>query len=109
MFFAPSCIEPMMLDRLGKVTRENATAAGHGDFERVMASIDQALAAGPWILGEKFSAADVVMGSTLFFATMFGAIPKEGRVKEYVDRVAARPAHQAMVRKNGELAKAMGL
>lgn len=109
IFFAPSCIEPMMLDRLGKVTRENAASAGHGDYERVMASIEQALAEGPWILGEKFSAADVVMGSTLFFATMFGAIPKEGRVKDYVDRIAARPAHQAMVRKNGELAKAMGL
>lgn len=109
MFFAPSCIEPMMLDRLGKVTRENATAAGHGDFERVTASIEQALSNGPFILGDKFSAADVVMGSTLFFATMFGAIPKEGRVKDYVDRIAARPAHQMMVRKNGEQAKAMGL
>ena len=109
MFFAPSCIEPMMLDRLGKVTRENATAAGHGDFERVMASIEQALSNGPFILGDKFSAADVVMGSTLFFATMFGAIPKEGRIKDYVDRIAARPAHQTMVRKNGEQAKALGL
>ncbi len=109
MFFAPSCIEPMMLDRLGKVTRENATSAGHGDYERVMASIDQALSSGPWILGDKFSAADVVMGSTLFFATMFGAIPKEGRVKDYVERVSARPAHQAMVRKNADQAKAMGL
>lgn len=109
MFFAPSCIEPMMLDRLGKVTRENTTAAGHGDYERVMASIDQALANGPWILGDKFSAADVVMGSTLYFATMFGAIPKEGRIRDYVDRVAARPGHQAMMRKNAEQAKAMGL
>lgn len=109
MFFAPSCIEPMMLDRLGKVTRENTTAAGHGDYERVMASIDQALSNGPWILGDKFSAADVVMGSTLFFATMFGAIPKEGRVKDFVERIAARPGHQAMMRKNAEQAKAMGL
>ena len=109
MFFAPSCIEPMMLDRLGKVTRENATAAGHGDYERVMASIGQALASGPWLLGDKFSAADVVMGSTLNFATMFGAIPKEGRIKDYVERITARPAHQAMMRKNADQAKEMGL
>ncbi len=109
MFFAPSCIEPMMLDRLGKVTRENATAAGHGDYERVMASIDQALSNGPWLLGDKFSAADVVMGSTLNFATMFGAIPKEGRIKDYVERVVARPAFIAMMKKSAEQAKAMGL
>jgi glutathione S-transferase len=109
MFFAPSCIEPMMLDRLGKVTRENSTAAGHGDFERVMSSIDQALSNGPWILGDRFSAADVVMGSTLNFATMFGAIPKEGRIKDYVERVTARPAFHGMMKKSAEQAKAMGL
>lgn len=109
MFFAPSCIEPMMLDRLGKVNRENAAAAGHGDYERVMASIAQALSHGPYILGEKFSAADVVMGSTLNFATMFGAIPLEGAIKAYVERIRARPAFQSMMAKNAEMAKAMGL
>lgn len=109
LHFAPSCVEPMMLDRLGKVARENTAAVGHGDYERVMASIDQALAQGPWILGDNFSAADVVMGSTLNFATMFGAIPKEGRVKDYVDRLTARPAFQSMTRKNAEQAKQMSL
>lgn len=109
MFFAPSCIEPMMLDKLGKVTRENAAAVGHGDYERVMASIGQALSNGPYLLGDKFSAADVVMGSTLNFATMFGAIPLEGAIKTYVERLKARPAFQSMMSKNGEMAKAMGL
>lgn len=109
MFFAPSCIEPMMLDKLGKVTRENATAAGHGDYDRVMTSIAQALSNGPYLLGEKFTAADVVMGSTLNFATMFGAIPSEGAVNSYVDRLKARPAFQSMMRKNADMAKAMGL
>lgn len=109
MFFSPSVIEPMMLDRLGKVVRENSTAAGHGDYERVMSAIDRALSNGPWLLGEKFSAADVVMGSTLNFATMFGAIPKEGRIKEYVDRNTARPAFAAMMKRNADQAKEMGL
>lgn len=109
MFFAPSCIEPMMLDRLGKVARENAGAVGHGDYERVMASISQALANGPYLLGEKFSAADVVMGSTLNFATMFGAIPLEGAIKPYLERIKARPAFQSMMAKNADMAKAMGL
>lgn len=109
MFFAPSCIEPMMLDKLGKVARENSTAAGHGDYDRVMASIAQALSNGPWLLGEKFSAADIVMGSTLNFATMFGAIPLEGPIKTYVERLKVRPAFQAMMAKNADLSKAMGL
>lgn len=109
MFFAPSCIEPMMLDKLGKVARENATAAGHGDYERVMASVHLALSNGPYLLGESFSAADVVFGSTLNFATLFGAIPNEGLVKAYVDRLKARSSFQSMSLRNADFAKAMGL
>jgi glutathione S-transferase len=109
MFFAPSVIEPMMLDKLGGVERTNATAAGHGDYARAMASIELALSRKPWLLGEKFSAADVVMGSTLMFATMFGAIAKDGRIGEYVNQIAARPAHQKMMRMSADQAKAMGL
>ena len=109
LFFSPSVLEPTMLDRLGNVKRENAFSAGHGDYERVMSTINAALSKGPWLLGERFSAADVVMGATLNFATLFGAIPKEGLIKDYVDRITARPAFQSMMKKNAEQAKAMGL
>lgn len=109
LFFAPSCIEPMMLDKLGGVKRENEAAAGHGDYDRVMTTIGVALANGPFVLGDRFSAADVVFGSTLNFATMFGAIPKEGAVKDYVDRVTARPAYARMMEKNAAYMKDMGL
>lgn len=100
MFFAPSVIEPMMLDKLGSVTRENAGAVGHGDPDRVLRTIGAALARGPWLLGEQFSAADVVMGSTLQFATMFRAIDREGAIAAYLDRVTARPAFQRAAAKN---------
>jgi glutathione S-transferase len=109
LFFSPSVVEPTMLDRLGKLTRENSTAAGHGDYERVMSTINAALSKGPWLLGERFSAADVVMGSTLNFATLFGAFPNDGHIKNYVGRVTARPAFQSMMKKNAELAKGLGL
>lgn len=109
MFFAPSVIEPMMLDKLGGVDRSNSTAAGHGDFTRVMAAIDSALAKGPFLLGDSFSAADVVMGSTLNFATMFGAIPKDGAVKSYVERVTARPSFARAAAWSAEATKALGL
>lgn len=108
MFFAPSVIEPMMLDKLGGLKRENAAVAGHGDPPRVLATIDKALERGPWLLGDQFSAADVVFGSALFFATLFGAIEKEGRIRDYVERVAARPAHQSMMRKNAEQMASIG-
>ncbi len=92
MFYCPSCIEPMMLDKLGGVKRENAMSAGYGTEEDVLKSIDVALSPGPYILGDTLSAADIVMGSLLNFAIMFGAIEKKGKIADYVDRMTARPA-----------------
>lgn len=107
LFFAPSVIEPMMLDKLGGVARENAGAVGHGDPQRVLAAIDHALSQGPWLLGDQFTAADVVFGSTLNFATMFGAIDRTGKVGAYVERIAARPAFARMMAKNAAQAGAI--
>ena len=100
MFFAPSVIEPMMLDVLGNVTRENAGSAGHGDPDRVMTTINKALTREPYLLGDQFTAADVVMGSTLRFATMFGAIEKKGAIADYLNRVMERPAFKSVEAKN---------
>lgn len=108
MFFAPSVIEPMMLDVLGNVTRENAGAAGHGDPERVMKTINTALSSEPYLLGEQFTAADVVMGSTLRFATMFGAIEKEGAIASYLNRVMDRPAFKTVEAKSAAWMQELG-
>ena len=109
MFFAPSCIEPMMLDKLSGHKRENAAAAGHGTEESVLASINHAIAENEYLLGDTFSAADVVFGSTLNFATMFGAIEKSGAIADYVDRVTARPAFGKMMEANAKYAADLGL
>ncbi len=109
MFFAPSCIEPMMLDKLSGQTRENAAAIGHGDYERVIAAIKTALSNGPYILGDTFSAADVVFGSTLNFGMMFGAIPKEEPFASYVEQLMARPAAKRASEKNEIYMKELGL
>lgn len=108
MFYAPSCIEPMMLDKLGGVKRENPMAAGYGTEADVLKSIDVALSAGPYILGDKVSAADIVMGSLLNFATMFGAIEKKGKIADYIDRMTARPAYAKMQEISAKYAADLG-
>jgi glutathione S-transferase len=60
-----------------------------------LAVLDRALEGKTWLLGDEFSAADVMMGYTLHAAKMFGVL--EGRlpnVNAYADRIAARPAYQ---------------
>ena len=94
MFFGPSVLEPMMLDKLGGVTRENTAAAGHGREEDVMTVLRQALQGRSYLVGDRFTAADIVVGGTLNFAMMFGAVPREAPFADYVEGLMARPAAQ---------------
>ena len=109
MFFAPGCIEPAMLDKFSGTVRENAGSAGHGLVEDVLRSIDHALENGPYLLGDTFTAADVVFGSTLNFAVMFGAFDKKPSYEDYLGRLTSRPAFQKMQEKDAAWAKELGI
>ncbi|MGF1545354.1 MAG: glutathione S-transferase family protein [Parvularculaceae bacterium] len=92
LFFSPSCVEPMMMDKLAGGARGNPGSAGHGSAEDVLAALRAAVTPGPYVLGDAFTAADVVLGSTLRFATMFGAIEKEPAFADYIARITSRDA-----------------
>jgi glutathione S-transferase len=62
---------------------------------RVITVVDDALAGREWILGSQFSAADVMVGSTLVWCQMMGLIGDQyANVPGYLARCAARPALQ---------------
>lgn len=107
MFFASGCIEPTMMDKLSGTVRENTASAGHGALQDVLRCVEHALQRGPYLLGDRFSAADVVFGSTVNFAMLFGAFEKQPLMVDYVDRLMARPAAQSAQQKNAELAQQM--
>jgi glutathione S-transferase len=50
------------------------------------------LATGPWILGARFCAADVMLGTACHFLRQFKLIDAEPAIATYVDRCVARPA-----------------
>jgi len=108
MFFAPSCIEPAMLDTFSGTKRENPSSAGHGLVEDVLRAIDKALENGPYILGDQFTAADVVFGGTLNFALMFGAFDRKPAYVEYTERLMSRPAVLSSNEKNNAWMKELG-
>jgi glutathione S-transferase len=94
LFFGPSCVEPAMVQVATKI-EINSTAAGWGNAERVFDVLDAGLTQGPWILGENFSAADIVIGSGLNFAVrLFKMIPARPSFDRYIDACMARPAFQ---------------
>ena len=93
MFFGHGCLEVAIVDRLlGRPAPERTGALGYGSYETTMATIEQALAAGPWLLGEHFSAVDVQIGSALGWGLMMKAIEPRPVFMAYLDRGRARPA-----------------
>jgi glutathione S-transferase len=94
LFFGPGCIEPAIVQLATKLEM-NPFAAGWGDSQRVIDVLDVALEKGPWILGNKFSAADIIIGSGLNFAVrLFKMVPSRPSFDAYIDRCAERPAFQ---------------
>jgi len=92
LFFGPSCIEPALIQVFTKLEVPSSTAAW-GSATQVFDVLDAAVEKGPWILGETFSAADIVIGSGLNFAVkIFGMVPTRPSFDRYIERCVARPA-----------------
>ena len=107
LFFGPGCVEPAMIDRAAP-RKEAARRAmlGYGDFDTCMNVLAKAVAQGPWMMGEQFTAADVVIGSTIRWGTLFKLLPERAEFAAYSARIAARPAAQRAQAKDKELAAA---
>jgi glutathione S-transferase len=67
---------------------------GWGDLARVEHAIESALEEGPWLLGDQFSAADILAASTLQIAFMAKLIQPEGVLFDYVERAVAREGYE---------------
>ncbi len=107
LFFGPGCIEPAMIDRVApRKEPPRRGMVGYGDFDTVMDVVATALAKGPYLLGEQFTAADIVVGSTLRWGMMFKLIPERPEFTAYVDRLLSRPALQRATALDQELAAA---
>ena len=107
LFFGPSVIEPAMTDRaFPRKEDPRAAALGWRDFDTVLDIVSKQLAKGPYLLGEPFTAADVVIGSGLRYGMMFKLIPERKEFLDYVARIAERPAAQRAAAKDKELSAA---
>jgi glutathione S-transferase len=105
LFFGPSCIEPAVIDRAAP-RKEPARRGmlGYGDFDTVMNVVAKAVEQGPWLMGEQFTAADVIVGANIRWGMMFKMIPERKEFSDYAARIAARPAVQRAEAKDKGLA-----
>jgi glutathione S-transferase len=107
LFFGPGCVEPAITDRAFPRKEEpRRSALGYGDFDTVMNVLANAVAKRPYLMGEQFTAADVVIGSTLRWGMMFNLLPKRPEFVDYVARLETRPALKRATALDQELAAA---
>ena len=76
------------------VPQERERMMGYGRFEHVMNALEAAVSRGEYLVGDRFTAADVYVGSHIGFGMQFGTIEKRPAFKRYWQRLSARPAAQ---------------
>jgi glutathione S-transferase len=91
LMFSPTTIEPVMLEKRTGAT-PNTIQSGWGDYDRAMKALETAIAPGPWLFGDHFTAADLYLGSSLGFGMRFGMIDKRPAFVAYAERASARPS-----------------
>lgn len=91
--YTPAVVEPAMSEKFSNV-ESNAGRNGWGDFDLMIKTFDEGLEGNQWILGDQFSAADVMLGSSAVFLRMFEMLPETKNIDDYADRCLARAAFQ---------------
>ncbi len=106
--FAPSVIEPGVLAKAAGWEYKPGQA-GWGEHDAMLAAMEHALSAGPFLLGETFSMADVIFGATVRFMLTFKMLEPRPAFTAYAERLAARPAVQRAEERNQAVIAERGL
>ena len=91
LFFAGNCIEPAYMQKFSGWETVKSRAAW-GNYELVVDVLEIGLSKGPWITGERFTGADIMIGSGVFFGLAFGILDKKPVFTAYAERCGARAA-----------------
>jgi glutathione S-transferase len=96
LFFAAGPVEAAVTDKaLGVVLpAERERMAGYGTFAAMLDALESAVAARDHIVGDRFTAADLYVGSQLGFGMQTGMIEPRPAFEAYWARLSARPAYQ---------------
>ncbi len=107
-FYGPSVVEPCCMAHASK-WEYRAASAGFGTYESLLDTLERGIGDGPWLLGDRFTMADVVLGGTVRFMLQFKMLEARPRFTEYAERLSARPAAVAAAAVNARVIQERGL
>lgn len=95
MAYGPGVAEPAMADAaFPRAKPAPAMALGWPDLPAVLARIETALDGRDWLVGDRFTTADLTIGGLLAYMAMFGLIQPSPVLARYIGAINARPARQ---------------
>jgi glutathione S-transferase len=103
MVFYAACFEPAVVDRAMNRDPGGQAMSPYGDYDTMLATLTAQLKRGPWLLGERFSAADVLWGTALTWTTGFKLVPELPEITGYLARFNVRPAVARAQARDAEL------
>ena len=106
--FAPSVMETGAYAKAAKWEYRAATA-GWGEYESMLAATESAIGEGPWLLGDRFTMADVIFGGTVRDLLRFELLEPRPILTAYAARLSQRPAARATQAKNAAMIEKYGL
>jgi glutathione S-transferase len=108
LFFAAGPVEHAVTNNHAKFipSEEQGRMFGYGSYEATVDVLDQAVSAHPYIAGDRFTAADVYVGSAVGWGIMFGTLPKRDSFADYFARLSSRDAYRCAAEKDDALAAA---
>jgi glutathione S-transferase len=104
LVFYGSCFEPAIVDRSMQRAPGNLAMSPYGDFDTMWATVTGQLAKGPYLLGERFTAADILWGTALKWITDYKLVPQVPEVAAYAARIATRASVAKVAAMDAKLA-----
>ncbi len=99
-----SSFEPALIDHFMQRPPAPVTQSPYADYDTMLGALEAQLANGPYLLGERMTAADVLWGTAFSWTLMFGLVPKRDVFVSYAERMTARPAFQRVKAADEEMA-----
>jgi glutathione S-transferase len=96
LFFAAGPIEQAVTNKANgfEPTPEKGRMFGYGSYDLAVNTLADHLAANAYVCGDRFTAADVYVGSQVLWGTQFGTLPSLQPFLDYGARLSQREAYQ---------------
>ena len=111
LFYAAGPLEAAISNQaMGwQVPPERERMFGYGNFDKAIAAVDELFTLRDYVCGDRFTAADVYVGSQIMFPMQFGMLPERDSFLRYRDRLHQRPAYNRANEIDEKIIAEMGL